>query len=169
MWPMNLTVPTHTVGAILWCAGHRWRSQSSAGWYRETSTAFHFVSNILHSISRWVSVYVCWTGCYKPLLVSVNQIYVVFLCRSSKTCCPQQALLQLQRCTNLTDLFCTSLQLKKALLGPKRFANWSYLPRVFCSRTNKLPTLWLVRSSSPCPCVVFHKHTYVCMYVCTFK
>ena len=34
------------------------------------------------------------------------------------------------------DLFCISLQLKKALLGPKRFANQSYLPRVFCSKTD---------------------------------
>ena len=35
-----------------------------------------------------------------------------------------------------TDLFCISLQLKKALLGPKRFANQSYLPRVFRPKTD---------------------------------
>ena len=35
-------------------------------------------------------------------------------------------------------LFGMSLQLKKALLGPKRFANQSYLPRVFRPKTDKL-------------------------------
>ena len=35
-------------------------------------------------------------------------------------------------------LFCNPLELKKALLGPKRFAKWSYLPRVLRSRTKEL-------------------------------
>ena len=39
----------------------------------------------------------------------------------------------------LADLFCNPLQLKKALLGSKRFAKWSYLPRVLRSRTKELP------------------------------
>ena len=67
-----------------------------------------------------------------------------------KTCWyPTQvtALLQLQKDTKQIMIYCIHLQLKKALLGPKRFANWSYLPRVFRSKTNKL-TMYAVCSHS---------------------
>ena len=51
----------------------------------------------------------------------------------------------------LSKSFVPPLQLKKALLGPKCFANWSYLPRVFRSKTNKLPIyiVILIRSHLP--------------------
>ena len=45
------------------------------------------------------------------------------------------------------------LHLKKALLGPKRFAKWSCLPRVLRSQNQQIPRIERVHTVCACVCV----------------